>query len=182
MDELVDFDSSIIKRESNRLFDLDVLPESSIDISNVTYEINKNVVDTYVALTQSSLDVLNYCCDNYVLKPLTVYYFFYYLELYFKTYLLINYPVNVFDVDRYEHDFTGIVKYIKDNSSINFEGFYERLKRFKDKDGNTVNYSKFSDFKYNRTKDSEQLIFDLALLDEDIKNIKDVIVWLENHM
>lgn len=182
MVENFEFESFIIKKESNNLFELDALPESSVDISNVTYEINKSVVDTYIALTQGSLDVLNYCCDNYVLKPLTIYYFFYYLELYFKTYLLVNYPVNVFDVDKYEHDFTGIVKYIKNNSSINFEGFYVRLKRFKDKDGNTVNYSKFSDFKYNRTKGSEQLIFDLELLDEDIKNIKDVILWLENHM
>ena len=182
MEEKKLFDTSLYKKEIKCLFDINDIPENVGDVSEETYKIRKEVIDTYVTLTQDSLKTLNYCCDSLISKPLTMFYLFYYLELYFKTYILVNYPVDVFDVDKYEHEFTDIIKYIIDNSKINFEGFYARLKKIKNRDGETINYTKFSDFKYNRAKDSNRLIFDLSLSKEDVKNIKDVITWIENHM
>ena len=91
MEEKKLFDTSLYKKEIKCLFDINDIPENVGDVSEETYKIRKEVIDTYVTLTQDSLKTLNYCCDSLISKPLTMFYLFYYLELYFKTYILVNY-------------------------------------------------------------------------------------------
>lgn len=171
-----------IEKINEKSFELNYLPELYNAISDTANEIKKEIIDNYIMLTNNARGLIIYSCENNLSKPITMYNLFYYLEMFFKMKLLTKYSLKIEEVDKYEHDISGMINYIKNHDNINFDGLMYLLRKIRDKNNKGFEYSKYYHFKYNKAKDSDELIFNLKLTDEDIKNVKDVIKWLDSHM
>lgn len=171
-----------VEKLNDKLFELNELPEIISDVSEIVEEINKEIIDNYVALAKDAKNTLVYSYENNLSKPIVFYNLFYYLEIFLKMYLMLNSTLKLNEIDNFEHDICGMKNYININNSVNFDGLMYLLRKFKDRNKKSLNYSKYYDYKYNKRKNSDDLIFELDLNEDDIKNIKDVIEWLDSHM
>lgn len=176
------FDCKKIENSINNIFDIKTLPNFDNNLLEVSNIIRKELIDNYITLTDNSLYLLNLSCDSDLSKPVTLYNLFYYLEIYFKTLLLTKFLLDFNSVDNYGHDIMRMIHFIKSNTRINFDGFVYLIRKFVDKQNNSIDCSKYYHFKYNKKLNSEELIFDLKLTDNDKKNIEEVIDWLNYHM
>lgn len=171
-----------ISNLNNKSFDLNYLPELSNNISNTTKEIKKEIIDNYIMLTDSARKLIEYSCDNKLSKPIAMYNLFYYIEMILKLNLIKECSLKIEDVENYNHDIGRMINYLKQHENINFDGFMFLLRKIKTKSNKGFEYSKYYNFKYNKSKESNELIFDLKLTDNDIKNTKEVIEWLDSHL
>lgn len=167
---------------NDRIFNLNSLPDLPNSLSSIASEINKKIINSYMNIKSDALKMLNCCLENRISKPLTIYQLFYYIEISFKLKLLESSYMKLTEIDACKQNICMLMKHLKDIMDINFSGFMYRIKKIKNKDGVTVDFLHYYDFKYNREFNSINLIFNSELTEDDIKQIKDVIKWLNTNV
>lgn len=171
-----------IKEQNKSLFEITTIPEIQTSINDEVKSKTDNLINNYLKILEDSKSILDYSMTNNLSKPIAMYNFLFYLEIYFKNQLLKNCCLDINAVDKYEHNIYLMLNYMGKNCEVNFDGLKHLLRKIKDKNGVTLDISKYYNFKYNKFKDSDELIFESELTEEDKKIIEDVIKWLNTNM
>lgn len=163
----------------NKKFELESLPDLPDIVDKKTFQIRNKIIDNYFILETNTIKVLDYCINNGIMKSLIFYNLFYYVEICLKLKLALDCLLSLEDIENLGHNIYEMMNKI---SEINFIGFKYILRRLKDKNNQNLNFSKYSDFRYNKSIGTDYLIFDNKFTDNDEKYVRDVIEWLDSHM
>lgn len=164
---------------NDNIFDNNVTDNIENEIDQVILEILNN----YKLLIEDSFKILNLYLENNINKPLILYNLFFVVELYLKYYLIRKTTLSIEEIENYGHEIFLLLDLAnKVEKYIDFNELKQLLKKFKDKNNHSLNLNKYYDFKYNRKKKINYLIFDFKINKSEIKNVKDVIKWLQCHM
>jgi len=166
----------------NKAFELEYLPDISDTISEKTKQIRQEIIDNYIYLKDNSLYILNCCTNNLIIKPLTFFNLFFYIEIFLKTKLILETYLSLEEIENYGHDIYRMIHYLSENNNINFQGFKYLINKIKSKNDDRLDFSKYYNFKYNKEIGNNKLIFNNQLTKLDLKTIKDVIEWLDLHI
>lgn len=166
----------------NKAFELEHLPDISDTISEKTKQIRQEIIDNYIYLKDNSLSVLNCCANNLIIKPLTFFNLFFYIEMFLKTKLILETYLSLEEVENYGHDIYRMMYYLSENNNINFQGFKYLINKIKSKSDERLDFAKYYNFKYNKEIGNSKLIFNTQLTKLDLKTIKEVIEWLDLHI
>ena len=174
--------SLLLKKYHQQKINLESLCFQDDSLELKTNDIRTEIIKNYSAIEKDSKILLNYCIDNDISAPTTYHNLFFYIEIRLKLKLLFSSSQSIDNLEKYGHAFNEIIKCLKQCTSINFDGFYFMLRKIKDKNGNSLDFNKHYNFKYNKKLECNDLIFDLKLNNKNKEIIKDVIKWLDLHI
>ena len=152
----------------------------------VTKELNSSlieIINNYKFITINALKQLKLSYDNTLIKPIILYNLFYTIEVYLKYILIKDSSVSLESIEKYGHDISLLIsECIKEQVLPDYEELNFLIIQFKNKNGKSLDISKYTHFRYNRFIGNNSLIFTNDLSKKDKIKIKDVIEWLDLHI
>lgn len=163
----------------DRIFEINNIPE----VPNVIEEKAENslneIINNYETLTKDSLKIVELSLENNIVKPLTLYNLFFLIEIYLKSFLIKYSSLSVIEISNIKHNIFNLIENANDvEPKINFNKLKFLIANFKNKNQKGLEIQKYYDFKYNHKKEDDNLIFDYIYSEKELKNIKDVIDWI----
>lgn len=164
-------------------FDIATLPNISQYISAEARDQANHLKENYKTIKQDALNILCFSINNKLSKPMILYNLLFFVEISFKYYLINSSNLNIDKIENHKHKIFELINSIKKvDNNINFDKLMYLLKKFKDKDGKSLDFSRYYNYKYNREIGNIALIMDLEMKQPDIEIVKEVIEWLNLHM
>lgn len=162
-------------------FEIKSIPETS-NIVNQIAETNINKITfNYISLIKDISKIIIYSLDENIVKPLTLFNMCFLIELSLKYYLIRNAKLNVNEVENKGHSIIELMRISKENG-LDTDELQFLLQKFRDKDNQRLDLNNYYNYKYNREKGQESLIFDLNFTEKERKNIKDVIECIKKYI
>lgn len=144
--------------------------KKTLDIIQNNY---KQIIEDFIRLIDISIDKIS--------KPITLFNLFFIVEIWAKYYLIYKSFMDINHIEGKKHGLKDLFRclYIQNLDCSELE---EMLKKFKDKDGNCLNIDTYYDFKYNKKRNKEDIIFDYEYFEDEKERVKDVIEWIEQYL
>lgn len=161
-------------------FEIEKIPETPYALAEVAENALETILSNYLDLIDGSIYMSEHMVDKDIIKPLVIYNMCFLVELTLKYYLIKENGLSIDEIEGCGHDISKLINEIRragyelDINKLDF-----LLKKFKDKQNCNLNFKNYYNFKYNRARGEEKLIFDMKCTDEEKKNIKVVIEWIK---
>ncbi len=155
------------------------------DLLNSKSETNKEAKNTldkiarnYERIKEDAYKMAIYSLDNSS-KPTIYYNLFYYIEVSCKYYLILNSEIPISDIENLGHKIIKLID--KSNEYGDFNDLYFMIERIVQLN-NLDDLSKYYNYRYNKKIDSNDLIFDFNISENEKNIIKEVIEWIRLHI
>ncbi len=144
--------------------------KKTLDIIQNNY---KQIIEDFIKLIDISIDKIS--------KPITLFNLFFIVEIWAKYYLIYKSFMDINHIEGKKHGLKDLFRclYIQNFDCSELE---EMLKNFKDKDRNCLNIDTYYDFKYNKKRNKEDIIFDYEYFEDEKERVKDVIEWIGQYL
>lgn len=175
--------TSIFSGIDNNDFKIKELPQMQFFSDEDTSDELNTIKENYKLICQDSNNILQILLENIVTKSLMLYYLLFFVELKLKYYLIINSKLELEYIENCDHN---LLKLIEISSGVDIRIKFSKLRyllnQFKDKNGHCLNLIQYSNYKYNYIKKSRKIIFEYEMSTVEIKNMEEVILWLNSHI
>lgn len=162
------------------------LNEISELASKNSFETVNKIKINYKILTEDAKKIACYCFKEELTKPTTIYNLMFCVELYLKYYLLIKSNLNIMQIEQLGHNIDNLINKAKNTSKLDFFDFNalnNLLSQFKTHKNKCLSLSEYENFRYNKQKKSENLIFrNYQITQNEKEQIKEVLEWLNLHI
>lgn len=155
--------------------------EISNFITNKTNAVNENIKNNYKLIKNDTYKIAKYCFDSKLTKPTTLYNLLFCVEISLKYYLFLYSTLNLTEIEKCGHDMNDLIDEAKKYNyefSIDIDELEFLLTKFKTKKNKNSNKLAYENFKYNKEKKSNNLIFGYEFNDIERNSINEVLKWL----
>ena len=164
----------------NNSFNLNGIPQ----IDNITEEIAKDtlidVKENYKKLICDTIEII-YNSIETISKSLILYNLFFLVEIWLKYYLINISYMELKRVEEMGHAITNLMTTVY-RSGMDIEELNELLNKFRNREGNKLDFNIYHHFRYNRKLNQTDLIFEYECVDEEKERVKEVVEWIKQYI
>lgn len=161
-------------------FNIEFIPESELTTELIAKKTLEKIENNYKCIIEEFIKLVNLSMDE-ISKPITLFNLFFIVEVWAKYYLIFKSYMNMDEIEGKGHGLKELFSLLN-KENIECKELIEKLKYFKNKDGQSLNIDGYYDFKYNKKRGKDDIIFNYEYDSEDKVKIRGVIECIEQYL
>lgn len=160
----------------------EVPDEDNLNLNTLNENLEE-IIKNYKNIKNNSYEIIQFCLNSNLIKPITLYNLLFYVEISLKYLLITKSPLSVSEIENKQHCIFNLINCAKEYiKNFRVEKLEKLLKKIDVSNRDNIDCNQYCHYKYNKLKGKENLIFDFELTEKDKNNIKEVVEWINEQI